>query len=112
MEKRTDYSDIGPLLCTEGFERCDTMGRVIYLSPDDVAKGVECWIASHFLDGEPEASVIEIMGTHRIPTPYLYPAVDGEVVKTAIQKSNPDYQVILLHVGLRRGGWGGDHGEA
>ena len=53
-----------------------------------------CWIAAHFEDGKPEERILELMGTHRIPTPFT-PSVSGQIVKARLEKSNPDYTVIL-----------------
>ncbi len=52
------------------------------------------WVACFLTNGQPEQELIDVMGTHHIPTAFTARA-SFEMVKTEISKLNPGYTITL-----------------
>lgn len=63
--------------------------RTIILTP--TLKG---WMATQLIDGEPDMSLVDLFGTHILPTAFTAQA-SGEYVLCEIQRMNPDAIVCL-----------------
>lgn len=51
-------------------------------------------MATQLIDGEPDMSLVDLFGTHILPTAFTAKA-SGEYVLTEIQRMNPDAIVCL-----------------
>lgn len=55
----------------------------------------QCWLATWTVDGQPAADILDIMGTHILPTGYTWNA-PGSMVGPEIQALNPDALVVVI----------------
>ena len=53
------------------------------------------WVVAKYIDGEPDRSVVDLFGTHVLPTPYLA-AMSGQDVIGKLQSINPGVLVQLV----------------
>ena len=56
----------------------------------------DSWVVAHYINGEPDPSVIELFGTHVLPTPYLA-GKSGQEVVAKLQSTNPGVLVIIAN---------------
>ena len=65
----------------------------------DVYRTQEGWIADHFVMSDatgwkPDQEVINLFGTHTLPTSFSAEAPEWEVVP-ALMKLNPEYKIVV-----------------
>lgn len=51
------------------------------------------WIAVHYVNGMPDDSIIELFGTHKLPTAYTDQA-SAEMVVSELSAKNPGVSII------------------
>lgn len=66
--------------------------KTILLTNDLTAK---CWIATELIDGKANPELINLFGTHKLPTSFTNQA-SGKIVYTEVQRLNPTAKVILI----------------
>ena len=57
-----------------------------------ISKNTDCYIAT--FTGDKENEIKDLFGTNSLPTPFM-PAADPQEVRAAMQKNNPDAEVVL-----------------
>jgi hypothetical protein len=74
-----------------------SVGLEVNMKPEIVLQNTAKGIVAHWYDrkGEPDQEIINLFGTHIIPTPYMNVDTMPEVVKI-IKKLNPGYVVSAV----------------
>lgn len=57
-----------------------------------IKKSLNCVVAEHLVNGQPEQEIIKLFGTHILPLPYTEQA-DLEIIKQELIRLNPGYKI-------------------